>query len=188
MTRVQTIRFHGSSRDRLGFLAALGLAALLASSTSGADLQMDQVPVLVKEAAKKAVPEADWKSVTREKSTGRGKRKSPSSYELSGKNSMGRDVFVKVSATGQVLEVVSDISLSDVPKAVTDELKLTVSDDLGFEPKTVRAIAQKGRLIGFQFDGDYQAKTEQKLVAMSGKMTVRISADCKVKQVITPPK
>lgn len=92
----------------------IGLAVLAQPGifASAGEVEISKVPAKVREAALKVVPKAKWSEADHDQ------HDEHDSYELSGKDALGRAVIVSVSAEGKVTECRIEMPLTKVPKDV----------------------------------------------------------------------
>ncbi len=100
-------------------MAAMGVTGLvnLAARADEEQVELKDVPTVVRESADKAIPGAKWAEATKETDGGE------TTYTLNGADIKGREVNVSLNKDGQVELVETVLSVTDLPKIVVDVLK-----------------------------------------------------------------
>jgi len=80
-------------------------------------VELKDLPELVRQAADQAVPQAKWAKATKETEDG------DTTYELKGSDAKGREVTITLSSAGRVQVITTVLTVTDLPKLVTDVLK-----------------------------------------------------------------
>jgi hypothetical protein len=153
-------------RDRCGFIGVLGVALWTAATVLGVQeekITLAKVPARVMSAANRAVPRVKWTEATKEIDEGE------TIYGLSGKDASGREVAVNVTAEGKVVEIDTEIALTDVPQVVMSACRNKYPK---FKPDGAMSIREEGKLTGYSLDGT--------MIGKDGvEVTIYVSADGK---------
>jgi hypothetical protein len=156
------------NNGRRGFLTQMATAGLAAVATAPAaragagdkeeDLPLDKVPPAVRKSADKTVPKTKWIAATKVTSDGE------ISFELDGMDSKGKEVTVVLAEDGTLEEVEREISMKDVPKAVSDALKQKVA---GFKVSVAHSTTVDGKIVSYSFEGKRAKDKEEVDVTVS---------------------
>lgn len=157
---------------RTMLVVALGVFfSTLPAAAQPADEQkinLARVPAVVKQAAARAVPEATFDEAYQETEKGR------TVYTLDGTNRQGRDISIDVSAEGRVLEVTTEIPLTQVPKIVINAVRARVR---GFRPSDASVITEEGKVTWYELEGKSAGGAEIDLLVSPDGRTVREAED-----------
>ena len=135
---------HGT---RFGIAAVLALAGLFASPARADDdetIDLSKVPAVVKKAAERAAPGVKWTRATRETENGQ------TIYELSGTDAEKIEIEVEVTAAGKVIEVETEVQLSEIPKAVIAAARAKYPT---FTPTEGEKVVRDGKLYAHDLEG-----------------------------------
>ena len=147
-------------------LAFLGFLIVPArSDEEHQKVDLGSLPAAAKEAADTAVPGAKWEKASKETEKGE------TVYEIEGDDAQGRDVAVEVTADGKVLQVETEIAMSEVPGVVTDALKAKLPK---FKPEEVKSIAKEGKVVSYEFEGDDEKGKEIEVDVDADGQTVKV--------------
>jgi uncharacterized membrane protein YkoI len=147
-------------------LALLGFLIVPArSDEEHQKVDLGSLPAAAKEAADQAVPGAKWEKASKETEKGE------TVYEIEGDDAQGRDVEVEVTADGKVLQVETEIAMSEVPGVVTDALKAKLPK---FKPEEVKSIAKEGKVVSYEFEGDDEKGKEIEVYVDADGKTVKV--------------
>jgi hypothetical protein len=150
-------------------LALLGLLMVPARSDEERQkVDLGSLPAAVREAADKAVPGAKWEKAFKETEKGK------VIYEIKGDDAKGRDVEVEITADGKVLEVETEIAMSEVPEVVINALKAKLPK---FKPEEVESVAKEDKVVGYEFKGDDEKGKDIEVYVSADGKTVKVEED-----------
>jgi hypothetical protein len=150
-------------------LALLGLLMVPARSDEERQkVDLGSLPAAVREAADKAVPGAKWEKAFKETEKGK------VIYAIKGDDAKGRDVEVEITADGKVLEVETEIAMSEVPEVVINALKAKLPK---FKPEEVESVAKEDKVVGYEFKGDDEKDEDIEVYVSADGKTVKVEED-----------
>src|SRR5262249_44232300 len=105
-----------------------------------------------------------WAEATRETDEG------VTTYYVVGKNARGREVEVSVTPEGQLIEVATEVTMAEVPKAVLSGLKTKLPK---FKAEYAAEVRRDGKVVEYSFEGT-QGKEEIEVTVSADGKTVEI--------------
>jgi hypothetical protein len=138
-------------------MLALGLLALAGSVTADEEpIPLKDVPRAVLDAVKTRLPGAELKEAAKETEDGK------TTFEIALKDK-GRNVDVALSAAGKILEIETEVSPEDLPRAVTSAIAT----------KYPKATIKKAEEI-VEFEEGEEAKSFEVLLDNGAKKTLEV--------------